>query len=183
MSKFLSRYSLLFIGILLDLIVSSFLPVHFGYQSFVLAPYFSIAALMLVIRNFSLEKKLLVSGLFGIYVEMGHYNTNMILLTTILMIALLCHIIWPILGNSMLEKGILVFFLISSLLFSRYILATLFKMTDISLVSFITYEFILTMLLNIVVIAIIVLIDSLLFDFRNQKDQIKRRREHISLIK
>ena len=182
MIRFFKRYLLIFIGIIFDFIVNGFLPVTFGYQGFVLTAYFGFAGLILSTRKFSLEKKLFTSFLYGVFLEVQVFNSSLIILLSILLITVIGHVIQDIFGNSMVEKGILLFFEISFLEISSYLLATILGKIKIGLVSFLTYQFILTILLNIVVIFVMLLIESVIIDKKIQNERIRKRREHISLI-
>lgn len=182
MSQFFIRYGLLFIGIILDFIIKPFLPSTFGYQSFILESLFSVIALLLVTRHMPLSKKIVVSLIFGLFVETNTFNSNLIPLISIFSIVLISHVTWELGGNLFLEKAIHLFVLISGYLFIKFVFGHLFGMTNASLINYITYEYILTILMNIVAIVILLVFESQLFDFQTQRERIRRRREHISML-
>lgn len=182
MNKFVSRYALLIIGILLDLIVNPLLPSNFGFQGFNIQVMFGLIGLFLVTRSMDLGKKMMVASVYGFIIELQLYDSNLIFLLSVLLIVLISHYTWPIIGSSPLEKGIHLFILCSSFLFVSFLFARFIKMISASFINFITYQFILTMLLCIVLIMIMLIIETRLFDIRTQKERIRKRREHISML-
>lgn len=182
MKQFLKRYGLFFLGIIFDFFASGLLPSSFGYDGFIVVPYFGFAALILVTRKLDLVRKLVISFLYGVFIEMQLFDTSFVPIISIMLIAFLTHLVQDIFSNTFLEKGILLFFAISLLEITIYVISTVINKISIGFVSYLTYQFILTMIFNIVVIFIMLLIESLFIDRQIQKQRIKKKREHISLL-
>lgn len=182
MSKFFKQNILIFIGIVFDLIVSSYLPTVFGYQGFIITPYFAVSGLILTVLPLNLSTKLLTSFIFGLYVEIQYFDSYLTFLLSILLVTYLIYISQNAFGNTFFEKSIALFFFISLLSIINFALANLFSMIKISIGAYMTYEFIITILFNIISIVIMLIIESFLIDKRIQRERIKKRSEHISLI-
>ena len=182
MNQFFIRYGLLFIGIILDFILKPFLPSNFGYQSFIIESLFGLIALLLVTRNMPLNKKMVVALFYGLFVELNTFNSHLIPLVSILSIVMLSHITWELIGNLFLEKVIHLFVLISGTLFIKFVFGHLVGVTQASFINYITYEYILTILLNLGSILILLFFETRLFDYQTQRERIRRRREHISML-
>lgn len=181
MSKFIARYSLLFIGIFIDIILSSIVGLNYGYQSFIITPYAGVIGLLLVTRKLDMDKKLLVAFLYALLVEMSSINSNLIHLITIMTLVFVSEFIWTILGNSFVEKAVSLFFLVSLNIFIRFGLGKLLDMTSASFITFVTYEYVLTMFYNLVIILVMLVIELTITDRLTQKERIKKRHEHITM--
>lgn len=182
MINFIRRYLLIFIGLIIDFFLSGMLPSTFGYQGFVITPYFGFIGLMLVNRRFDLSKRLIVSFLFALIIEIQLFNSSYIPMLSIMILAVIGYLINDIFSNTFLEKGIFLFFAISLLELTSYTLAHIFSKIDIGFVAFLTYQFILTMIFNLIAIIGMLLIESFLVDQSIQRQRIKKRRENISLL-
>lgn len=182
MSEFLRRYALLFIAIVLDLIFSAFISNAFGYRSFIVTPYFGLFALLLTTRKKDYLSKILITFIYGVFLELQLVDSNFIVLFSLLLGVSISTISWEILGDSVFEKGIILYTHLAIIIFTKFMLAKLFGLSSASWLSFLTYEFVITMIVNLVFLLIVLAIDSKLIDRSIQLERIKKRSEHISIF-
>lgn len=161
MKKFFYQTRLIWIGIIFDLLLSGFTGTAYGYSTFIITPLFSVMGVVLSTLNKPLRYKVITGILFGLFLEAQYLNTNLILISSLLLTILIIHPFTSMVSDHFIEKGILLFVSCGLYLLLIFTLGTILGNTDHSFTSFLTYEFIISVILNVISIIVMLFIESI----------------------